>query len=43
MMDFESLTVLNVEYYCKVNPACLNFLQMINSFKKRVIKKSNQM
>ncbi len=22
MKDFESLTVISVEFYCKVNPAC---------------------
>ncbi len=34
MKDFEILTVINVEYYCKVNPACFTCLKMINSLEK---------
>ncbi len=33
MKDFESLTVINVEYYCKVNTACFKCLKMIISWK----------
>ncbi len=33
MKDLESLTVINVEYYCKVNPAFFKSLKMINSWK----------
>ncbi len=32
MKDFESLTVISVEYYCKVNPAWLTCWKMINSY-----------
>ncbi len=31
--DFESVTVISVEHYCKVNPACFTCLKMINSWK----------
>ncbi len=31
MKDFESLTVISVEYDCKVNPAWFTCLKMINS------------
>ncbi len=31
MEDFESLTVIIVEDYCKVNPAWFKCLKMINS------------
>ncbi len=31
MKDLESLTVISVEHYCKVNPAWLTCLKMINS------------
>ncbi len=31
MKDFESLTVISVEHYCKVNPAWFTCLKMINS------------
>ncbi len=30
MKDFESLTVISVEYYCKGNPACFTCLKMVN-------------
>ncbi len=30
MKDFKSLTVVSVEYFCKVNPACF---KMFNSWK----------
>ncbi len=33
MKDFESLTVVSFEYYCKVNPDCFTSLKMINSLK----------
>ncbi len=33
MKDFESLTVISVQYYCKVNPAWLTCLKIINSWK----------
>ncbi len=38
MKDSESLTVISVEYYCKVKPACLKCLKTINSlkFKKNI-------
>ncbi len=29
--DFESLTLISVEYYCKVNPACFKCFQMIHT------------
>ncbi len=42
MKDFESLTVISVEHYCKVNPAWFTCLKMINSWKhwkfRKVIK-----
>ncbi len=31
MKDFESLIVVSVKYYCKVNPACFKCLKMFNS------------
>ncbi len=31
MKDFESLTVVSVEYYCKVNPVCFKCFKKINS------------
>ncbi len=31
MKDFESLTVISVEHYCKVNPAWLTCVEIINS------------
>ncbi len=33
MKDFESLAVISVEYYCKVNPVSFTCLKMINSWK----------
>ncbi len=33
MTDFESLTVISVEYYCEVNHASFKCLNMINSGK----------
>ncbi len=33
MKDFESLTVISVEYYRKVKPACFKCLKTINSLK----------
>ncbi len=33
MKDLESLTVISVEHYCKVNPACFTSMKMINSWK----------
>ncbi len=33
MKDFESVTVISVEHYCKVNPAFFICLKMINSWK----------
>ncbi len=30
-LNLESLTAISVEYYCKVNPAWLTCLKMINS------------
>ncbi len=33
MKDFESLTVISVKHYCKVNPACFTCLKTINSWK----------
>ncbi len=33
MKDLESLTAISVEYYCKVNPAWLTCLKIINSWK----------
>ncbi len=33
MKDFESLTVISVEYYCKDNPAWFKCFKMINSWK----------
>ncbi len=41
MKDFESLTVISVKHYCKVNPACFTCLKMINSWNIE-ISKSNQ-
>ncbi len=32
MKDFESLTVINVEYYCNVNPAWLTFMHLADAF-----------
>ncbi len=34
MKDFESLTVISIEYYCKVNPACftLTFSHLADAF-----------
>ncbi len=32
MKDFRSLTVISVEYYFKVNPACFKCFKMINSW-----------
>ncbi len=26
MKDFESVTVISVEHYCKINPACFTWL-----------------
>ncbi len=34
MKDSESLTVMSVEYYCKVKPACFKCLKMIISWKQ---------
>ncbi len=34
MKDFEILTVISVEQYCKFNPACFKWLKMINSWKR---------
>ncbi len=39
MKDFESLTVISIEKYCKVNPVCLKCLKMINSFKQEKFRK----
>ncbi len=33
MKDLESLTVISVEYYYKVNPVWLTCLKIINSWK----------
>ncbi len=33
MKDFESVTVISIEYSCKVNPAWFICLKMINSWK----------
>ncbi len=33
MKDFESLTVIDVEHYCKVNPTWFTCLKIINSWK----------
>ncbi len=33
MKDFESLTVISVEHYYKVNPAWLTCVEIINSWK----------
>ncbi len=33
MKDLESLTVISVEHYCKVIPACFTSMKMINSWK----------
>ncbi len=33
MKDLESLTVISVEHYSKVNPAWFTCLKMINSWK----------
>ncbi len=32
-MDFDSLPVISVEFYCKVNPDCFKCFKMINSWK----------
>ncbi len=34
MKDFESLTEISDEYYCKVNPACFKCFKMVNSLEK---------
>ncbi len=34
MKDFESLTVISVESYCKVNPVCFKYFKMIKSLEK---------
>ncbi len=34
MKDFESLTVISVESYCKINPACSKYFKISNSFDK---------
>ncbi len=39
MKAFESLTVISVEHYCKVNPAWVTCLKMINSWKHWHFKK----
>ncbi len=39
MKDFESLTVISIEKYCKVNPVCLKCLKMINSLKQEKFRK----
>ncbi len=39
MKDFESLTVISVEYYCKFNPAWFTCLKMINSWKHYTFRK----
>ncbi len=39
MKDFESLTVISIENYCKVNPVCLKCLKMINSLKHKKFRK----
>ncbi len=36
MKDLESLTVISVEYYCKVNPACFKCFKMINSWEHSI-------
>ncbi len=33
MKDFERLTVIGVQHYFKVNPACFKCFKMINSWK----------
>ncbi len=46
MKDFESLTVISVECYCKVNPACFKCLEIIKNLEKNTeieIQKSNQL
>ncbi len=46
MKDFESLTVISVEFYCKGNPACFKCLKMFNSWKQwkfRKVIKCNQL
>ncbi len=42
MKDFESLTVISVKHYCKVNPVCFTCLKMINSWNIE-ISKCNQL
>ncbi len=43
MKDFESLAVISVEFYWKVNTACFKCLRMINSWKHTVeMYKANQ-
>ncbi len=39
MKDFESLTVISVEHYCKLNPVWSKGLRMINSWTFKAIKK----
>ncbi len=31
MKDGESLTIISVDFYCKVNPVCFTYFKMINS------------
>ncbi len=35
MKDFESVTIISVEYYYKVYPDWLTCLKMMNSWKKK--------
>ncbi len=39
MKDFESLTVISVERYCKVNPACFKYFEIINIWKHENLEK----
>ncbi len=38
MKDFESLTVIIVEYYCKISPSRFKCLKMNNEKFRKVIK-----
>ncbi len=41
MKDFESLTVIGVQYYCKVNPACFKCFRNLEKHQKVI--KCNQL